>query len=74
MNGRATFLSTVSAGRVDRRLALGVVLASAAIFVALVPLAKLPLAKTFAFIPLYQSALVVDDLITAVLLFGQFNV
>ncbi|HEY3097569.1 MAG TPA: MASE4 domain-containing protein, partial [Methylomirabilota bacterium] len=74
MSGRATFLSTVPAERAERRLALAVVLASAAIFVALVPFAKVPLAKVFAFIPIYQSALVVNDVITAVLLFGQFSV
>ncbi len=46
---------------------------SAAIFLAAVPFAKLPLAPVWAFIPIYESALVVNDLITAVLLFGQFS-
>ena len=74
MNARSPFLSTVPAEQGERRLALVALLASAAIFVALMPFAKVPLAKSFAFIPIYQSALVVNDIVTAVLLFGQFNV
>src|SRR5262249_42051672 len=41
---------------------------------AAIPYAKVPLGSVFGFIPAYQSALVVSDLITAVLLFGQFSV
>ena len=58
----------------DRRLALIVVLLSAAVFVAAIPFAKLQLPQVWAFIPSYQSALVINDLITAVLLFGQFRI
>jgi diguanylate cyclase (GGDEF)-like protein len=36
-----------------------------------VPFANLPLAKVTAFIPTYESALAISDLVTAVLLFGQ---
>src|SRR4029077_14535005 len=72
-NGHSVFLSTLPAGRVDRRLALGVGVASIVIFLALAPFAKLPLAQVPAFMPLYQSALVINDLITAVLLSGQFG-
>src|SRR6267142_2260215 len=68
------FLSTLPAGRGDRRLALAVGIASAVIFLAAVPFAKLRLAQVPAFMPLYQSALVVNDLITAVLLYGQFRI
>jgi signal transduction histidine kinase len=46
---------------------------SATIFVAAVPFAKVQLAPVAAFIPIYQSALILNDLITAVLLFGQFS-
>jgi CheY-like chemotaxis protein len=72
-NGRRVFLSTLPADPGERRLAFAVVLVSAAIFVAAVPFAKVPLAQIPAFIPIYQSALTVNDLITAVLLFGQFS-
>ncbi|SCK18525.1 response regulator [Vogesella sp. LIG4] len=50
------------------------ILGSALLFALLVPFAKQPLGKIWAFIPAYQSALVVNDLITAVLLFGQFYI
>jgi signal transduction histidine kinase/ActR/RegA family two-component response regulator len=67
------FLSTLPAGRGERRLALAVVLVSVAIFLAAVPFARVPLVQIWAFIPAYESALVINDLITAVLLFGQFS-
>jgi signal transduction histidine kinase len=71
---RPVFLSTLPAGRADRRLALAVVLASAAIFLAAALFAKIPLPQVWAFVPIYESALVVNDLITAVLLFGQYGI
>jgi signal transduction histidine kinase/CheY-like chemotaxis protein len=69
---RQPFLATLPAERSDRRLALGVVLISAAIFLSAVPFAKVPIGEVWAFIPIYQSALAINDVITAVLLFGQF--
>jgi signal transduction histidine kinase len=69
---RRVFLATLPAERNERRLALGVVLISAAIFLSVVPFAKMPIGPVWAFIPIYQSALVINDVITAVLLFGQF--
>src|SRR6266403_1767221 len=71
--GRRVFVSTLPAGPGERRLALAVVFVSLAIFLSAAPFAKLPLGQVWAFIPIYQSALVVNDLITAVLLFGQFG-
>src|SRR5688500_7944218 len=61
------------AGPRERALVSTVVLLSAAIFLALVPFAKTPLLPVWAFIPLYESSLIITDLITAVLLYGQFN-
>ncbi len=46
---------------------------SAAIFLLAIPFAKMQLVPVWAFIPIYESALVVNDMITAVLLFGQFT-
>src|ERR1700752_1703994 len=66
--------STVPAARDDRRLALAAVLVSALIFLAALPFAKRPLPQVWAFIPIYESALVINDSFTAVLLFGQFGV
>jgi PAS domain S-box-containing protein len=71
-NGSA-LLSTVPAGSRDKRLALAVILISAVLCVAAVPFVRLPLPKVPAFIPAYEAALVIIDLITAILLFGQFK-
>ena len=70
---RQAFLSTSPAGRRARRLTVMVAVLSSVGFVAAVPLAPVQLAKIPAFIPSYESALVIIDLITAVLLFGQFT-
>jgi diguanylate cyclase (GGDEF)-like protein len=67
------FFSTEVATRREFRFARVAVLVSTAIFLAAAPFAKMPLAQVPAFIPMYVSALVVCDLITAVLLFGQFH-
>src|SRR5258705_4728120 len=65
------FVATRPALDADRRLAFITVGVSAAIFLAAIPFAKQPLAPLWAFIPSYQAALVVCDLVTAALLFGQ---
>lgn len=67
-------LSTLPASDDMRRLAVIVVAVSVAAFLIAIPFAKLPLGQVWAFIPIYQSALVVNDLITAVLLFGQYHI
>ncbi|MGA8402195.1 MAG: MASE4 domain-containing protein, partial [Stellaceae bacterium] len=67
------FLSTALTGRGDKRLALIVVLLSAAGFAAAIPFAKVPLLHVDAFIPAYEAALILIDAITAVMLFGQFR-
>jgi len=71
---RQIFLSTLAAGRRDRRLALTAVLVSAVICLCAAPFATKPLPPVAAFIPIYQTALVVNDVITAALLFGQFSI
>jgi diguanylate cyclase (GGDEF)-like protein len=68
------FLSVLPAGRDDQRVALAVVLVSTVVFLATAPFAQIPIAPLPAFIPIYESALVINDLITAVFLFGQFNI
>src|SRR5215468_9822786 len=68
------FLSTLPASSRDRRIALVVVGISAALFACAAPFARMPLAPVPAFVASYQSALAVNDLITAVLLFSQFAV
>lgn len=55
------------------RLTLAIVLGSTAVFAATASSAKAQLTPVFAFIPAYDSALVVNDPITEVLLFGQLG-
>ena len=68
------FLSILPTQRTERRIALAVVLASLAISLAVAPFAKIQLPKMDAFIPIYESALTINDLVTAILLFGQFSI
>ena len=60
------------ANRRDRTIALAVVGISAVLFAIAVPFAGVPLVQIPAFVASYQSALAVNDLITAILLFSQF--
>ncbi|HSV55128.1 MAG TPA: MASE4 domain-containing protein [Burkholderiaceae bacterium] len=71
---RQVFLSKTPAGRFEYRLAWGAMLVSAAAFLLAAPFAKMPLAQVWAFIPIYESALVIGDMITAVMLFGQYSI
>lgn len=68
------FLSTLPPGPRQRRLAGAAVLFSAMVFVVVAPFAQVPLAQIAAFIPAYQSAAAINDLVTAALLFGQFAI
>ena len=66
-------LAMAPAGPEDRRLALGTAVLSLALFVIAVPFAKEPLARVDAFIPAYEAALLITDLMTVVLLLGQYE-
>ena len=57
-----------------RTAALAVVGVSLVLFVCAVPFATMPLAPVPAFVASYQSALAINDLITAILLFSQFTI
>jgi len=70
---RQIFISTALATRPERRLALTVALLSLASFICMVPFARLPLPQVWAFIPIYESALIISDLMTAILLFAHYN-
>ena len=67
-------LSTARATRADWQLAVPVVVLLLLIFVVTVPFAKQQLAYVWAFIPIYQTALAITDLLTAGLLLAQFNI
>lgn len=66
------FLSTLAPRPRQERLAMMVVFVSAAIFAAVLPFAQLQLGQVWGFIPVYESAIVINDLVTAALLVGQY--
>lgn len=68
----STSLSTMLAGRRERKLALAVVVGSVVLFLALAPFAKWPLAAIPTFVAIHQGILVTLDVITAALLLGQY--
>jgi len=65
------FLSTATARPWDRRLAFAVMFSSLAALVLAIPFAQYRWPVTPSFIAAYESALALNDLITAVLLIGQ---
>jgi diguanylate cyclase (GGDEF)-like protein len=69
--GGTVLLSNRPAGRGERLFAFAIIVASSVLFLVLAPFAKLPLVPVPAFIPIYQSALVINDVITVVFLLGQ---
>ena len=70
---RSVFLSTMPATSRDRTAALAVVGVSSVLFACAALFARVPLAPVPAFVASYQSALAINDLITAILLFSQFS-
>jgi signal transduction histidine kinase len=68
------FLISVPARPADRRLALTVVGLSLLVFLLLAPFAPRKLPEVWAFIPVYESALAISDLMTSVILFIQFHI
>ena len=71
---RHIFLSTLPASRTYRTAAWAVVGVSAVLFAIAVPFAGVPLTPMPAFVASYQSALAINDVITAVLLLSQFAI
>jgi signal transduction histidine kinase len=68
-------LSSLSPSLAQKRLALGIVLfLLVAFFILAGPLSTRPLAPIEAFIPIYATAMLVNDSITALLLFAQFSI
>src|SRR5687767_941151 len=71
---RSILIATMPATSRDRTAAVAVVCVSTILFACAVPFAAVPLVPVPAFVASYQSALAINDLITAVLLFSQFAV
>ena len=72
--GGVTFLLNQPADRRQRRRAGLVLLVSVLLFGAMLPFVRIPLGFLPAFIPIYESALLINDAVTAVLLFGQYRI
>ena len=70
------FLSSLSPGLTQKRLALAIVLVLLAIFVLITagPLSRVRLGRVDAFVPAYSAAMLVCDSITAILLYAQFSI
>ena len=70
------FLSSLSPGPAQKRLALAVVLGFLAVFVLITfgPLKGVHLSRVDAFIPAYVTAMFVCESITAILLYAQFSI
>jgi PAS domain S-box-containing protein len=71
---RNIFLSTMPASRADRRAALAIIGISTVLFACAVPFAGVPLTPAPAFVASYHSALAINYLFTALLLFSQFAI
>ncbi|MBF0129143.1 MAG: MASE4 domain-containing protein [Alphaproteobacteria bacterium] len=62
----------MTAGTGERSLALAAIILSTVVFAVAAPFARVPLAPLPAFIPAYEAALIINDLISSLLMFGQF--
>lgn len=69
----AVFLGTAPAGRKDYRLGLAITIILIVAFAVTAPQADIQLNAYPAFVPIYNAAVIVLDLITAVLLLAQFR-
>ena len=67
-------LSTARAGSADWRLAILLVLVSLLVLAAIVPFARQQLGYVWPFIPTYQTALAITDLMTAGVLLAQYRI
>ena len=69
---RTAIISEMPPSAAESRIAAATMIVTLAAFVALIPFATFKLAPVAAFMPAYEATLVLIDLITAVMLFGQF--
>jgi PAS domain S-box-containing protein len=74
LDERPVFLAMQPAERREWRLAAVAIFVSIVVLAALAPFAGKQLPRYQLFLPIYQSALVICDVITAILLFGQFRI
>ncbi|MEN6542227.1 MASE4 domain-containing protein [Parvibaculum sp.] len=70
----SSFLSTVRPTPHDQRLAFAIMMASTLAFIVTAPFAKTQLTPLPAFLPIYQTAVIISDVITSILLLGQYDI
>lgn len=68
------FLSRAAVGPRELRLCLALVGISAVVFVICIPYVRVPMPASPAFVAVYNAVSILNDLTTAVILFGQFNI
>jgi Membrane-associated sensor, integral membrane domain len=68
------FLSRAAVGSRELRFCLTLIGISAVVFVACVPYVRAPLPASPAFVAVYNSVSILNDLTTSIILFGQFNI
>jgi signal transduction histidine kinase/DNA-binding response OmpR family regulator len=70
----SAFIATIEASPSARYWAIAVAVVSLLVFATIVPFATTMLPKVLPFIPMYQSTLAINELITAAMLYGQFAI
>ena len=71
---RASFLATALPDAFNRRLAVWAIVVSIASFLLIAPFSNVHLPRMMAFIPAYETAVAIIDLVTAVMLLSQFSI
>ncbi len=72
LQSKKTVLINAPPGRSEKITSSCMIVATIVAFAVMAPAARMPLQKISAFIPAYEAALCITDLLTAILLFGQF--
>src|ERR1700709_2578218 len=73
-NDDGAFLSRAAAGSGEQRLCFALIGVSAIVFVACIPYVCVPLPPSPAFVAVYNGVSAINDLITSIILIGQFNI
>jgi signal transduction histidine kinase len=73
-NDDGSFLSKATAGSREQRLCFALIGVSAVVFVACIPYVRSPLEPSPAFVAVYNGVSSLNDFMTAIILFGQFNI
>lgn len=73
-NDPRVFLATQRPDARERQLTIAVALLTLSVFVVLAPFAQVRLPAARAFIPIYETSMVVGDVLTAALLIGQYRI